>query len=418
MDSDNIPLAERLRPSDIDDFIGQHHITGDNSIVRTVISKKSPVSLLFYGPPGSGKTTLAGIIASVFTMPVLEINGVSFSTTVFKKIINETKGNSICIIIDEIHRMNKAQQDALLPFVENGTIYVIGTTTENPSFEINKALLSRMSVIVFEKLTYDDLSELIDRACTATGFSMDNEMKKAVIEYSNYDARQALNILENAAKSGNVRTIDELRSMLSRKFLPYDKSGEEHYNLISALHKSVRGSDVNASLYYLARMLEAGEDPLFIGRRLIRIASEDIGNADPHALGLAIDAYRTYEILGTPEGELALAQCAIYLALAPKSIAVYRAFGAARKSASRYSHLNVPLKLRNAPTDMMKDMGYGKQYRYPPDYPGSFVSEKYFPDSMDEEEYYKPVERGFEREMLKRIAYFRQLREKKDNSNG
>lgn len=415
MDTEHRPLAERLRPSSLNDFIGQKSITGKHSIIRTVIEKGNPISLLFYGPPGSGKTTLAGIISSSLSLPVLEINGVSFSTTVFKKITKETKGTSICIVIDEIHRMNKAQQDALLPFVENGSIYVIGTTTENPSFEINKALLSRMSVIVFEKLTFEDLSELIERACNEISLTMDKNIIKAVIEYSNYDARQALNIIENISNSGNIDSVNDLKAMLNRKFIPYDKSGEEHYNLISALHKSVRGSDVNAALFYMARMLNAGEDPLYIGRRLIRIASEDIGNADPQALGLALDAYRTFEILGSPEGELALAQCVIYLSLAPKSIAVYKALGAAKRSAEQFSHLNVPLKLRNAPTKMMKDMDYGREYRYPPDFPDSFINERYFPDSMNEEIYYKPPERGFEREMRKRIAYFRQLRERLDS---
>lgn len=411
MGSDYKPLADRLRPEDISQFIGQEHLTGKDSLLRIIIDSGKPASLLFFGPPGSGKTTMAEILSSVYPLPVMRINGVNFSTQNFKKLINETKGEPILIIIDEIHRMNKLQQDALLPYIEKGNIYIIGTTTENPSFEVNNALLSRLTVLEFSKLSRDNIITIIDRALKSLDIDADENIKGDIADFSNYDARQAINIIENLGKDiSGIKDTEQLKKLLNRKFIPHDKSGEEHYNLISAFHKSVRGSDVNASLFYLARMLSGGEDPLYVARRMIRIASEDIGNADPGALNLALNAYRTYEILGSPEGELALAQCAIYLALCPKSTAVYKAFGSAMKDAKAYSHEPVPLKFRNAVTDFDKDRDYGKDYRYPPDYSDSFIVEKYFPDKMPEREYYFPVQRGFERDMAKRLEYYLKLR--------
>lgn len=411
MGSEYIPLADRLRPSSLEDFIGQEQITGSESLLRILIEEKRPASLLFFGPPGSGKTTMAEIAAAAFPLPVMRINGVNFSTQNFKKIILETKGEPLLILIDEIHRMNKLQQDALLPYIEKGNIYIIGTTTENPSFEVNNALLSRLTVLEFNKLSHDNTIEIIDRALKHGGFEAEDSIKEAIADFANHDARQAINIIENLGKDlSSIDSTDKLKNLLSRKFVPHDKNGEEHYNLISAFHKSVRGSDVNAALFYIARMLKGGEDPLYIARRMIRIASEDIGNADPQALGISLDAYRTYEILGSPEGELALAQCAIYLALCPKSTAVYGAFKAVMKDAEYYSHEPVPFKFRNAVTDFDKNRNYGKDYRYPPDYDNSFINEKYFPDNMDEREYYFPVSRGFEREMAKRLEYFKKLR--------
>lgn len=407
------PLAEEMRPSSLENFIGQRHLLADNGILRIIIDSKRPSSLIFYGPPGSGKTTIANIITKQFNLPVMNINGVSFSTKTFRKLTDETKGQSVYIIIDEIHRMNKAQQDALLPFVENGNIYIIGTTTENPSFEVNNALLSRTNVIVFEQLSVDDIKQIIENAAGHIGISLSDDIISYIALFSNRDARQALNIIDNLRKMlPGITDVRELRKILSEKFIKYDKNSEEHFNLISAFHKSVRGSDPDASLFYLARMLSGGEDPLYIARRMIRIASEDIGNADPNALNLAVNAYKTYSILGSPEGELALAQCAVYLALSPKSIAVYNAFNRVMKDAKKYSDYPVPMKLRNAPTKMMKEMGYSTGYRYPPDFKDSFTGDKYYPDEMEEIEYYKPRKRGFERQLNKRLNYFRKLRDK------
>lgn len=413
MDSDNKPLSEMLRPSDLTTFIGQNHLLGENSILTMIMKEGKPVSLLFFGPPGCGKTTMAEIVSEKFRLPVLKINGVSFSTQSFKKIVQETKDQSILIIIDEIHRMNKGQQDALLPYVENGRVYIIGTTTENPSFEINKALLSRVTVLEFEKLSYEDLKRILSNAFKKLSLTAKNEqILDYIIDFSNYDARQALNILNTVKNEINrIESAEAFKKLLSRKFIPHDKKGEEHYNLISAFHKSVRGSDVNASIYYFARMVAGGEDPLYIGRRMIRITSEDIGNADPQAMQIALNAYEVYEKLGSPEGELALLQATVYLALAPKSTAVYKAFSKSMNDAKRSAHLPVPLKLRNAVTDFDEERGYGEDYKYPPDFPFGFVPEGYFPDGMYEKEYYKPVERGFERDMKKRMEYYRKLKE-------
>lgn len=411
MSTEYAPLADKLRPIELKDFVGQNHLMSDNGIITILIRRNKPLSLLFYGPPGSGKTTLANILVKKFSLPVLKINGVSFSTPTFKKIAAETHNQSLYIIIDEIHRMNKAQQDALLPFVENGTIFIIGTTTENPSFEINNALLSRMTIAIFNQLDENNIETILLKGADYLNIKIRDHIIKGIIKFSNMDARQALNILDTI--STDIDSIDnhsQLKSILNKKFIPYDKSGKEHYNLISAMHKAIRGSDVNASLYYFARMLKGGENPIYIGRRLIRIASEDIGNADHEALGLAINAFQAYQILGSPEGELALAQCVIYLSLCPKSVSTYNAYNDALKDADEFSHMPVPLKLRNAPTKLMKEMGYSNNYRYPPKYPNSYISEKYFPDDMKEKDYYKPVMRGFEREMKKRMDYFKKLR--------
>ncbi len=415
MDSEIIPLAQQLRPKNIEDFIGQENII-NSAIIKSIINNNIPYSLLFYGPPGCGKTTLANILSNYYPIPTIQLNGVSFSTQTFKKIIKELNNNSILIIIDEIHRMNKLQQDALLPYIENGNIFVIGTTTENPSFEVNNALLSRMNILIFEQLNENDLKKLMDRVLNYININVNDNIKHTMISYSNYDARQLINIIETLRNElSNIKNEEQLMNLLNKKFIHYDKNGENHYNFISAFHKSIRGSDVNASLFYLARMLVAGEDPVYIARRLIRIASEDIGNADPNAINIAINAFNAYKILGSPEGELALAQCTIYLALCPKSIAVYKAYKKSVEDAKKYSHLPVPLKLRNAVTKFNKEQGYAENYKYPPNYNNSIINEKYFPDEMKYRHYYEPVERGFEREMKKRLDYFLSIINKKNN---
>jgi len=413
MDSNTAPLAERLRPQELSDFIGQEHLLGEGKMLDAVIKSQKPVSLLFYGPPGCGKTTLAYIIAKRLPLRCISINGVSFSVTQFKKLAEEAEREPVMIIIDEIHRMNKAQQDALLPYVENGSIFIIGTTTENPSYEVNKALLSRLTSAEFEKLSTDEIRRVIIKGFEKTeigGWS--EEIVGFIADYSNCDARQALSMVSAIGeRAPSVRTLDDFRKIINKKFVAHDKNGEEHYNLISAFHKSVRGSDANASIYYFARMIVGGEDPLFIARRMIRIASEDIGNADPQAMVIANAAYESFEKLGSPEGELSLLQAAIYLALSPKSTAVYKAFKDAVEDAKNTANLSVPLKFRNASTDFDRERGYGKDYVYPPSKREGFIDEKYFPDNMSERSYYHPVERGFEREMIKRIDYYRKLRE-------
>ncbi|HAV92475.1 TPA: AAA family ATPase [candidate division WOR-3 bacterium] len=412
-DSKKTPLAEQLRPQNIDEFIGQKHLIGDGNILNLILKRGEPVSLLFFGPPGCGKTTLANIISKKYRMPSMNINGVSFSTTQFKKIIEEANKEPILIIIDEIHRMNKAQQDALLPYIENGNVFIIGTTTENPSYEVNKALLSRLTSAEFERLSKDDLKEIIQRAVNKLNFKLNNTgIIDFIIDFSNCDARQAINIISAlGGEIEKIETFEEFKKIINKKFVPHDKNGEEHYNLISAFHKSVRGSDVDASIYYFARMIAGGEDPLYVARRMIRIASEDIGNADPQAMVIAISAYNAFERLGSPEGELSLLQCAIYLSLAPKSTAVYNAYNSALQDAKNTANLSVPLKFRNPVTDFDKERGYGEEYIYPPQTKESFIDEKYFPDNMSERVYYKPVERGFEREMVKRIIYYKKLKE-------
>jgi len=413
MDFDKKPLSEQLRPSGLEKFIGQNHLLGNKGILTMIIEEEKPVSLLFFGPPGCGKTTMAEIVSKRFQLPILKINGVSFSTQSFKKIVQETNDQSVLIIIDEIHRMNKGQQDALLPYVENGAVYIIGTTTENPSFEINKALLSRLTVLEFEKLSTEDLETILSNAFEKLKIKPKNKnIIDFIIDFSNHDARQALNILNTVSRDiDSIDNAEAFKKLLTRKFIPHDKKGEEHYNLISAFHKSIRGSDVNAAVYYFARMIAGGEDPLYVARRMVRMASEDIGNADPQAMQIALNAYEVYEKLGSPEGELALLQAAVYLALSPKSVSVYKAYKEAVNDAKRTSHLQVPLHLRNAVTDFDKERGYGKEYNYPPDFPYGFTPDRYLPEGVEDKEYYKPAERGFEREMKKRIEYYKKLKE-------
>jgi len=426
-----IPLAERLRPKDLDEFVGQGHLLNQDKILNTLLDRGTIPSLILWGPPGCGKTTLARIFARR-----VEANFVSFSAVLsgvkeLRVVINDAKENTkyngphTILFVDEIHRFNKAQQDAFLPHVESGLITLIGATTENPSFEIIPPLLSRCRVLVLNPLDKKALDVILNRALTdierglgKLELSIESEATKCLIQRSDGDGRTLLNNLEIAAelavaarpegKGANI-TIALIEEAIQQKALRYDKSGEEHYNLISAFHKSLRGSDPDAALYWMARMLTAGEDPHYIARRMVRFASEDVGNADPHALSLAIDALKTYDFLGPPEGELALAQAAVYLATAPKSNAVYVAFGESQADARKFGTLPVPMHIRNAPTKLMKEIGYGKDYRYAHDYPEALVDQGYFPSELRERIYYRPTNRGHECVIKERLDKWRKI---------
>lgn len=436
------PLAERMRPKTLSGFIGQEHIVGEGTLIRNAIEKDKIFSMIFWGPPGCGKTTLARIIAletrSHFAQFSAVLAGVKDIRSVIEEAKNQLKFNKkrTILFVDEIHRFNKAQQDAFLGHVESGLITLIGATTENPSFEVIPALLSRCRVITLRQLSSGHIAVIIDRAVKdpehglgKSGLELEQDALHHLVHISDGDVRTALNGLEIAAElllSGGEQTEKKKRKItlktvenaLQKKALLYDKSGEEHYNIISALHKSLRGSDPDAALYWLARMLVAGEDPLYIARRMVRFASEDIGNTDPVALNVALNAMEAYRFIGQPEGELALAQAAVYLATAPKSNSIYMAYNRVKADIEQTGALPVPLHIRNAPTKLMKDLGYGKNYKYAHDFQDAFVVQGYLPDTLKERIYYTPSERAYEKVIKERLEKWRSLKKKLDKKEG
>lgn len=411
------PLAETLRPQAMSEVVGQEHLLSDEGFITRTIAAKKPLSILLFGPSGCGKTTLAKLYAKAFELPFIALSAVFNSAAELKKILKEGQetplfSRQILLFVDEIHRFNRSQQDLFLPFLEDGSLILVGATTENPSFSLNSALLSRLRVLTLNHLTPNSLEKILARyEKNIAPLPLTEEAKRFLISLSQGDGRHLLNLIENVnLLDGKVRDQEELASLLQARPVLYDKDREGHYNLISALHKSIRGSDPDASLYWFARMLEGGEDPLFIARRLIRAAAEDIGLADPYALEIALRGRETYEKLGSPEGELALAEVVLYLSLSPKSNATYVAYGQARRAAAESGHLNPPKKVLNAPTQLMKEMGYGEGYIYDPDTKEGFSGQNYFPDEMARKSFYHPVERGFEREMKRRLDYFNKQR--------
>ena len=415
------PLAERLRPKILADVIGQRHLLAPGKPLAVAFASGKPHSMILWGPPGSGKTTLARLMADAFNADFIAISAVLAGVKDIRDAVAHAElalaqsGRHTILFVDECHRFNKAQQDAFLPFVERGLLTFIGATTENPSFEVNSALLSRAAVYVLEALKPDELAQLLDRALAAAmpGVRLADSARDAVIGYADGDGRRLINLVEQLATAAAGAARSELdlafvEATIARSLRRFDKGGEAFYDQISALHKSVRGSDPDAALYWLCRMLDGGADPLYVGRRMIRMATEDIGLADPRALRLALDAVETYERLGTPEGELALAEAVIYLACAPKSNAVYVAYGAARAFIVEDGSRPVPLHIRNAPTRLMKDLGYGKGYRYAHDEDDAYAAgERYLPDGMPDVEWYHPTDRGLEGRFAEKLAELR-----------
>ncbi len=416
------PLADRLRPKTLGEVIGQEQVLGPDSPLGVMLANNSLGSLIFWGPPGVGKTTIARLLAGESDLHFVQISAIFSGVAELKKVfeaakLRATNGKGTLLFVDEIHRFNKAQQDGFLPHMEDGTILLVGATTENPSFELNAALLSRAQVLVLERLNLADLERLAQRAEQELGkaLPLTPDARAALLEMADGDGRALLNLIEQIAAWKMEAKLDPegLSKRLMRRASQYDKSGDAHYNLISALHKSVRGSDPDASLYWFARMLTGGEDPRYLARRITRMAVEDIGLADTHAHRVCLDAWETYERLGSPEGELALAQAVIYLALAPKSNAAYNAYKGAMRAAKETGSEPPPKHILNAPTSLMKDQGYGAGYAYDHDAEDGFSGQNYFPESMKRGVYYTPVERGYERELKKRLDYFAKLRAKR-----
>jgi putative ATPase len=418
------PLADRLRPATLGEVIGQDHILGPDGPLRAMLGAGSLSNIIFWGPPGVGKTTIARLLADETDLAFVQISAIFTGVPELRKVFETARlrrqnGRGTLLFVDEIHRFNKAQQDGFLPHMEDGTIILVGATTENPSFELNSALMSRAQVMVLNRLTLTELELMAQRAEAemAQAIPVTAEARDALLEMSDGDGRALLNLLEQcfAWKDQTKLDPDALSKRLSRRAPKYDKSGEEHYNLISALHKSVRGSDPDAALYWLARMFLGGEDPRYLARRITRMAVEDIGLADPNAQTQCLHAWETYERLGSPEGELAIAQSVIYLALAPKSNAAYGAFKAAMAAAKTTGSEPPPKHILNAPTKMMKDQGYGSGYSYDHDAEDGFSGQNYFPDNMPRGVFYLPEERGHERELKKRLDYFVKLRSKRQS---
>lgn len=419
----SIPLSEQLRPQAFEQIKGQDHLLGPKGFLTSTLKRGKPLSIILWGPPGCGKTSIARLYAKAFEMRFESLSAIFGSISDLKKLIQEKEstplfGRSTLLFVDEIHRFNKAQQDAFLPFIEKGTIILVGATAENPSFYLNDALLSRVRVLKLEALSNRALESILLHYETQKGaLPLEKEAKEYLINLAQGDGRYLLNLVEglqglDQQDPSHLFSQEEIAPFLQKRAPLSDKGSDQHYNLISALHKSVRGSDPEASLYWLARMLEAGQDPRFIARRLIRMATEDIALADPTALSITLAAQEAYEKLGSPEGDLALAQAVIYLSLAPKSNAVYSAFNQARALARETGHLEPPSIILNAPTRLMKEMGYGKGYQYDHDTPIGFSGQNYFPKQISRTAFYQPVERGFEREMKKRLDYFAKQRAK------
>jgi putative ATPase len=427
------PLADRMRPRTIDEFVGQKHLVGKGKVLREIIENDRLNSIIFWGPPGSGKTTLAKIIASKTRSKFISFSAVTSGIKQIKEIMKiasfnlSENGIRTILFVDEIHRFNKAQQDAFLPFVEKGTIILIGATTENPSFEVNSALLSRTKTFILDKLSEEDIKTLIKRALADRERGLGNYNIKIsddtvdlIARFSDGDARIAYNILELSISTypekADTKTIEIstplVENVIQKKALLYDKNGEEHYNLISALHKSLRGSDPDAAVYWTVRMLESGEDPLYIIRRMVRFASEDVGLADPNALQVTISAKQSFEFIGPPEGYLAIIEAAVYLALAPKSNSIYAAYNKVKADVGEYGSLPVPYHIRNAPTRLMKDIGYGRGYKYAHDYNGAVVDQNHLPDKLLSKKYYSPTNRGFEKELLERLKQISIMKKK------
>ena len=413
------PLADRLRPQTLDQVIGQEQVLGPDAPLGVMLASGAMGSIIFWGPPGVGKTTIARLLAQQTERHFVQISAIFTGVPDLKKVfeaarLRHAQGRGTLLFVDEIHRFNKAQQDGFLPYMEDGTILLVGATTENPSFELNAAVLSRAQVLVLTRLELADLERLVQRAERELGraLPLDGPAREALLEMADGDGRALLNLVEQVAAwqvEGKLNSA-QLGARLMRRAAAYDKSGDAHYNLISALHKSVRGSDPDAALYWYARMLEGGEDPRYLARRITRMAVEDIGLADPQAQTICLHAWETYERLGSPEGELALAQAVTYLALAPKSNAGYAAYKAARAAARNHGSAPPPKHILNAPTQMMKDQGYGQGYAYDHDAEDGFSGQNYFPDGMKRPVFYQPVERGFERELKKRLSWFARLR--------